>query len=86
MDLSKVFDTINCELLVVKFNVHGFCKEALFKIIEIKNNIYIIENFTSWKELLCGLPHRSVLGPIPFNRYLNDFFAFKRNRCLQFCR
>ena len=31
-------------------------------------------NFSTWSELLQGVPQDSVLGPIPFSNYLNKLF------------
>ena len=36
----------------------------------------INKTFSSWRELLYGVAHGSVLGPVLFNIYLNNLFLF----------
>ena len=55
MDLSKVFDTLNHDLLIAKLNAYGFQHEALKFIYSYFTNrwhrIKINATFSSWERL-----------------------------------
>ena len=71
MDLSKVFDTLNHELLIAKLHVYGFDKKAPSLVGSYLKNRWqrtkINKSFSTWTEPLLGVPQGSVLGPLLFN-------------------
>ena len=82
MDLSKAIDTINHQLLLAKLHAYGFSKQALAIVCSYLSNRkqrIKINVFSSWKDLILGVPQRSVLGLSLFNIYLNDLFFFLKD-------
>ena len=58
-------DTLNYELLIAKLHVYGFGKESLMPLLSYLSNRWqktkIDTSFSSWTELLHGVPQGSVL-------------------------
>ena len=66
MDLSKAFDCMDHELLLAKLYAYGFSKSAVNMIKSYLGDRWqrtkINCEFSSWTELLTGVPQESVLG------------------------
>ena len=80
MNLLKTFDTINHSLLLAKLTTYGFPDQALsllqsYLCNRIQRSI-INGSFSSWNEVIIGMPQGSILGPFLFNMVLNEIFLF----------
>ena len=69
-DLSKAFDCLPHDLIIAKLNSYGFNLTALNLIhnylTKRKQRTKINQSYSSWEDILFGVPQGSTLGPILF--------------------
>ena len=68
-DLSKAFGCLPHDLFIAKLFAYGFDD-----IRHHKQRTRIGDSYSSWQEILYGVPQGSILGPLLFNADLCDFF------------
>ena len=77
-DLSKVFNCLPHDLITAKLNSYGFNLTALNLIhnylTKQKQITKINHSYSSWEDILFGVPDSSILVPILFNIFLSDLF------------
>ena len=79
-DLSKAFDSLSHDLLLAKRDACGFDYNSIKLIHDFLVNrhqiVRINSKYSSWSEIVNGVPQGSILGPLLFNIHLSDLFLF----------
>ena len=78
-----VFDCLPHSLLIAKVHACGIYKTSTEYLKDYlshrKLKIKISKTFSNWTNILHGVPHSSILGPLIFTVFLYDLFLFKTN-------
>ena len=82
-DLSKAFDCLSHDFLIAKLNIYEFSIAALRVVQNYLSNWRqrgkINTEYSSWEEILFGVPQGFISGSLLFNIFLCDLFTIMNN-------
>ena len=83
LDTKKAFDSINHRILLSKMNSYGLRGNCLDLIKDYLTNrsqsVRVNDTLSAFKNIECGVPQGSVLGPLLFLIFLNDLNSLSPN-------
>ena len=83
MDLSKAFDCLPHDLLLLKLREYGLSPSAINLVKSYLSNrsqcVKLGSVTSTYESIFKGVPQGSILGPVLFNIFINDIFTFVKN-------